>query len=262
MAYVGIPIAILTMFVAQRIERRLGPAAAGWFAALPIAFAVAAATIAATSSANDASEVALSAAGHIGPMSAYAVAFVWGTTRWGAVRGFCGAVVVYAFASIAIIPLSGVVRICVGIVALVLATAYMRRLPRAVRVGEPASKAQQLLSLSSAGLVVAVITIANAFAGPALAGTLGAFPTMSTTVALFLAHRVGVRNANSVMGGLVRSLPVYLAYCLSFAYLVTHLALTWSVVLATAVALLAAMATWRRVERRDISDNGVLYSEP
>ena len=85
---------------------------------------------------------------------------------------------------------------------------------------------------------------------------------MSTTIALFIAHRSGVRNANSVMGGMVKSLPIYLTYCLVFALLILHTTVVWAVAGATALALVAAMLTWTRVERADITENGVLYAEP
>ena len=75
MELVIIGIAVLTMFVAQRVEHRLGAAAAGWFATLPIAFAVAAVSIAIVNSPADAATAAFSAAGHIAPMITYAVTF-------------------------------------------------------------------------------------------------------------------------------------------------------------------------------------------
>jgi hypothetical protein len=61
---------------------------------------------------------------------------------------------------------------------------------------------------------------------------------------------------------MVKSLPIYLTYCLVFALLILHTTVWWAVVGATALALVAAMLTWTRVEREDITDNGVLYAEP
>jgi hypothetical protein len=57
--------------------------------------------------------------------------------------------------------------------------------------------------------VAAFITVADQCSGLGFAGGIGAFPTMSTTMAPFIAHRSGVRNANSVMGGMVKSFPIY-----------------------------------------------------
>ncbi len=261
MAYLGVPIAVLTMFLAQRLEPRLGAAAAGWFAALPIAFAVAGATIAVTEGRSDASLVALSAVGHAGPMIAYGVAFVWATARLGAVRGFALAAGVYVAASIAVLPIPGTVRIGIGVVAIMIGTVFMSRQPRATHSGEAATTTQQILSLASAALVVALITVANQYSGPDLAGAVGAFPTMTTTIALFLAYRAGVRNAGSAMSGMVKSLPIYVTFCLAFAYLITQTTTLRATAGATGLALLAAMLTWRKVERAVLGEDGVLIAE-
>jgi uncharacterized membrane protein (GlpM family) len=226
------------MFLAQRLEMRLGPAAAGWFAALPIAFGVATATIALTSSAENAALVSLSAVGHVGPMVAYAIA------------------------SILVIPVPEIARVTLGVLAIALGTWFMSRQPRATHIAQAASTTQQMLSLASAGVVVGLITVADNVSGPDLAGALGAFPTMSTTIALFIAYRSGVRNANSVMRGLMKSLPIYVTYSLVFALLILNSSALWAIVGSVVLSLIVAMVTWRKVERTDITENGVLYSEP
>lgn len=250
------------MFLAQRLEMRLGPAAAGWFAALPIAFGVATATIALTSSAENAALVSLSAVGHVGPMVAYAVAFVLLTKRYGAWRGFALATLVYAITSILVIPVPEIARVTLGVLAIALGTWFMSRQPRATHIAQAASTTQQMLSLASAGVVVGLITVADNVSGPDLAGALGAFPTMSTTIALFIAYRSGVRNANSVMRGLMKSLPIYVTYSLVFALLILNSSALWAIVGSVVLSLIVAMVTWRKVERTDITENGVLYSEP
>lgn len=262
MDYIGVPIAVAMMFLAQRMELRLGAAAAGWFAALPIAFAVAGASIAVTEGPVDASLVALSAVGHVGPMMAYAVAVVLATRRLGAVRGFGLAALVYVAASVLVVPISESVLIGVGVIAIVLATRFMSRQPRALHTGETATTTQQVLSLLSAAVVVALITWTNQRSGPGLAGAFGSFPTMSTTIALFIAHRSGVNNAASVMSGLVKSIPIYVTFCLGFALLITQTTTLLAVTGATCVALLSASITWRNVPRPDLTENGVLFAEP
>ena len=253
--YIGIPIAVLTMLLAQRIEVRVGAAAAGWVAALPIAFGVASAAIAVTQNHADASLIALSAAGHVAPMVAYAIAFVWLTTRLGAVLGFLLAIVVYVTASVAVIPANDVARITIGVLAIVVGGLYVARQPRAFPTGKVPTHTQRLLSLGSAVLVVVFITVTNQYFGPGLAGAIGAFPTMSTTIALFITHRSGLRNANSVMGGMVKSLPIYLTYCLAFALLIPITTVWWAVAGASVLALLSATLTWTRVELADITVN-------
>jgi len=259
--YLGVPIAVLTMYLAQRLELRLGAAAAGWFAALPIAFAVAGATVAVTGSATDASLLALSAVGHAAPMIAYAVAFLWATVRLGIVRGFVVAVVVYVVASTAVVPVPEPVRIAAGLIAICLGTLAMSRRPPMAPTAAAATRAQRALSLASAALVVALITQANNISGPDLAGAVGAFPTMTTTIALFLAYRAGAGNAGAVMSGMIKSLPIYVAFCLAFAVLVLRTTPVWAVAGATGIALLAAVLTWRTIERSDPVESRVLVAQ-
>ena len=262
MEFIGVPFAVLMMFFAQKLEQRMGAAAAGWFAALPIAFGVAAAAIAINGNASEASEAALSAAGHTGPMIAYAVGFVAFAARLGAVRGILLAAPIYLIASMLLRPAP--VGICVigGIIAIGAGTYFMSRKPRPVRSGGTSSTAQQVLSLTSAAVAVALITAANQVGGPTVAGAVGAFPVMTTTMALFIAHRSGSRYATFVMQGLVRSLPIYMTYCLVFAYSVTHIGLLWASAAATALALIAAALTWSRVAQVDCREDVTVYSEP
>ena len=262
MEFVGVPIAIAVMLLAQTVERRVGAAAAGWFAALPIAFGVAAAAIAVTDTAADASSAALSAAGHTGPMVVYAVAFVAIGSRLGAVRGFLLAAPVYIAASLLLRPLPATACVVIGLLAIAAGTFHLTRQPRPVRSGVPSSALQQVLSLASAGAVVALISVANQLAGPVVAGAVGAFPVMTTTMALFLAYRSGSSYAVYVMHGLVRSLPVYATYCLAFSLAVTRMDLVWAVALSTGAALIVAAVTWRTVAQAEFGDDVTVLAEP
>lgn len=257
------PIAVITMFFAQKLEQRMGAAAAGWFAALPIAFGVAAATIAVTGSTSDAYQSTLSAAGHTGPMIAYAVAFVALTAHLGAVQGFLLAAPIYVLASLLFRPVPEDARVVIGILAIGTGALYMSRQPRPVgRSGQASTTTQQVLSLTSAGVAVALISAANQLAGPNVAGAVGAFPVMTTTMALFIAHRSGARFAGFVMQGLVKSLPIYMTYCLVFMVTITRVGVLWAVVTSTALALVVAALTWSRVAQAEISDHLAVYAEP
>ena len=247
MELVIIGIAVLTMFVAQRVEHRLGAAAAGWFATLPIAFAVAAVSIAIVNSPVDAATAAFSAAGHIAPMITYAVTFTITAPRWGAIRGFIAATVAYVTASLLLIPLPSVGRIVLGIIAIAVGSVFMGRRPAPSEPLQAASPTQQRLSLVSGAVVVAGISLANKLAGPELAGAVAAYPVMTTTLALFIAHRSGPVQATEALRGLVGSVPIYLVYCLAFAVTVTRTPPLVAMLLATIAALATAAVTWRRV---------------
>ena len=65
MVLVPLLIAPVVMAAAFLIERRLGPSAAGWVAALPVAFAVAVVALSVDTTAHVAAAMALSAAAHV-----------------------------------------------------------------------------------------------------------------------------------------------------------------------------------------------------
>ena len=245
MSCIGIPIAVLIMFVAQRVERHLGAAAAGWVAALPISFGVASAALAVTGRRADASLIAISAAGHLAAQIDYAIAFVWVSARRGVLQALAAGILVYAAASIVLLPTPYVVRIALGVGLWVIGIRFMVHQPPATKVANGQSTAKQILSLASAAFVVAFITIANHYVGPAVTGAIGAFPTMSTTIALFVARRSNVTNANSVMNGLVRSLPCYVTYCVTFAVVIMLAPVLIAVLVAGSLALFAARISWR-----------------
>ncbi|MFM6974029.1 MAG: hypothetical protein ACKOXM_02655 [Agromyces sp.] len=262
MNYVGIPIAMLVMYVAQNIEARLGVAAAGWFAALPISFAVATASIAITNGEVNAAAVAVSAVGHVGPMIAYGMVFVNAAPRWGMLRGFAISAASYALISFCIAGLHPFVNVGIGILALAIGNWYQSRRPAAPLPSRAATRLQRWLSLLSAGAVVAILTVTNQYFGAALAGALGAFPVMSTTIAFAAAPREGAAHAVTVMAGVARSLPIYLTYGVVFAVAVTLASLPWAVVLAVVSALGIAALTRKRPARRELSEDDLITSEP
>lgn len=116
--------------------------------------------------------------------------------------------------------------------------------------------------MTTTALVVGLITMADQYSGPDLAGAVGSFPTMTTTIALFLAYRSGVHNAGSVMSGMVKSLPIYVTFCLAFASLIMRTTTLWATAGATGLALLAATLTWRTVERLGETADDVLVATP
>ena len=75
------------MAVATLIERRLGAAAAGWVAALPVSFAVAVVAVTLDAGAGTASAMALSAAAHVPAQIVFAVTFACVLAHRGLIAG-------------------------------------------------------------------------------------------------------------------------------------------------------------------------------
>ena len=175
------------------------------------------------------------------------MAFVWFSSRTNIFATLGLAILTYAVISLGLVPIPYLARIALGIVMMVVGAYFMSKQPRPAPSNQKHSAAQRVISLTSAALVVTIITVANHFAGPVIAGALGAFPTMSTTIALFVARRSNLRSASGVMKGLVLSLPCYLTYCVVFAASITRTSVILSVVGAAVTAFLVAGATWRGV---------------
>jgi hypothetical protein len=74
MVVVSLLLAPAVVAAAAVIERRLGPSAAGWLAALPIAFSVAVVAVAVDAGTESATALALSAATHVPAQVAFGVA--------------------------------------------------------------------------------------------------------------------------------------------------------------------------------------------
>jgi hypothetical protein len=184
------------MLLLSLIERRFGPAAAGWLAAAPITLAIAVL--------GTGPEVAASAAAHVPAQVAFAV--VLGRRN---LLLAIGAYVVVSF-----IPYGVVLAVPALIVG-------MRALPEPAT--EPPEPAGVVLRAVVATLVVAAILTAARVSGPGLAGAIAAFPALSTVLALTSdpAHTLrGLLNGlagyfafAATVGFLVPSVPVGLAAC-------------------------------------------------
>jgi hypothetical protein len=72
---VSLLLAPAVLIAAAIIERRLGPSAAGWVAALPIAFSVAVVAVALDAGTGSAAALALSAATYVPAQVAFGIAF-------------------------------------------------------------------------------------------------------------------------------------------------------------------------------------------
>ncbi|MEU4780773.1 hypothetical protein [Micromonospora sp. NPDC023633] len=59
--------------------------------------------------------------------------------------------------------------------------------------------------------------LSRRLAGPDIAGGIAAFPTMCTTLTVVAVARDGAAAGVHALGGLVRSLPCYFAFCLVVA---------------------------------------------
>jgi len=244
MIFVSLLIAPLVTAAAAVIERRLGPAAAGWVAALPIAFAVAVVTVSLDAGSGSASSMALSAATHVPAQVLFGLVFAGALMRRGLVVGVAAGSAAYVGGSALVADAPAVLVVAGAIPFLALA-------PRLMVSGRPRSASPRrwsatALTCVAASAIVGAAVVTSRLAGPEAAGAVAAFPTMCTTLALTVVARDGRLAGAHALTGLVRSLPGYLTFCVVVAFLAPTTGAA-AVVLGLLACLAVAGATWRGV---------------
>jgi hypothetical protein len=241
---VSLLVAAVVMAAAALIEPRLGPAAAGWVAALPVSFAVAVLAVMLDSGTGPASAMALSAATHVPAQAVFGVVFATVLTRRGLLPGAAAGALAYGACSIALadVPASLAVTSALPLVAFA---------PRLMAGGRPRAGAPRrwratALMCAAAPALVGAAVLTSRFAGPEAAGAVAAFPTVSTTLAIAVVTRDGPPAGAHALTGLVRSLPSYLVFCVVAAFAMPSAGLA-AVALGLLACLASARATWRGV---------------
>jgi hypothetical protein len=235
------------MLLATAAEGRLGPAAGGWIAGLPIAFAVTLFAVARTTGAMTASRVAASAAGHVPAQVAFGLIFGAALVRWGLATAGIAGVLGYVTASVALTQMPHYAAIMLGVAALAAGAVLIPRQPSRTR--RPRKPATTIVICLSAAVAVLGATLASQAAGPALGGAVAAFPTTSATLAVSIAVQGKRNDAANVAFGLISSLPCFLVFALVVAAAAQHLRLC-SFPIAATIALAAAALTWRNMNSR------------
>ena len=215
MVVVPLLLAPLLMAVATVLERRIGPAVAGWVGAAPVIIVIALFAVSADLGPGAAALLAGGAAEHVVAQVAYAAAFALLVRRLGTVVGLSAGVGAFV------------------LVSLVLALLPQGRIPAAAAV------AAGVVALVAVGVVVTVAHLA----GPGAAGLVSAFPTFSTALALLVARDLGTPGVAAVLTGTVRALPAYLVFCVT----VWLAAPAMGIGAAVALGLTACLATSRLV---------------
>jgi hypothetical protein len=245
-AVVVIPVLLApaVMAAAALVERRLGPSAAGWVGALPVAFAVAVVAVAVDSSPDTAAAMALSAAVHVPAQVALGLVFAHVLHRHGLLRGAVCGVLTYLTGALLIEHVHAALAVVVAVVVLWSAPRVMPSTP--LRASSPRSTSTSVATCAGAAVIVAAAVLSSRLAGPALAGAVAAFPTMCTMLTIVAATRDGAPAGVHTLAGLVRSLPCYLAFCITVALTTPVIGLA-SVSLGLVACLAAAVLTWKRV---------------
>jgi hypothetical protein len=237
-------IAPVVTTAALSIERRLGPSAAGWVAALPVSFAVAVVAVSLDAGTATASTMALSAATHVPAQLMFGIVFAAVLTRRGLGLGAIAGVFAYVGGSLVLGGAPAALVVVSAIPVLALAPRLMPNAPP--RLGSPRRWQTTALTCASGSFIVAATVVTSRLAGPEAAGAVLAFPTMSALLAITVVIRDGPMAGAHALTGLVRSLPCYLAFGLVVTVAAPSIGLA-AIALGLAACVGAARATWRGV---------------
>ena len=151
------------MAAAVLIERRLGPSAAGWVAALPVSFAVAVVAVTLDAGTGTASALALSAATHVPAQVMFGIVFAAVLTRRGLAHGTVAGAFAYVGASIV---LGGAPVALVAVSAIPVLALAPRLMPDPrPRLGLPRRWQTTALTCASASFIVGVTAVTSRLAG-------------------------------------------------------------------------------------------------
>jgi hypothetical protein len=252
------------MLVATAVERRFGATVAGAVASAPLALAIVILTVGVDLGAEASATLAATAAAHVVAQIAFAAAFAFVVAR-GSVpsaaprdsltaraggAGVVAGIAAFVAVSLAVEFVPAPLAIAAAVPALLVAPRFMRH--HDVAAGNAPTALTTAVGAGAAVLLVGTSLTTAELAGPVAAGTIGAFPAVSTALALVLAHSRGGHTAANSLRGLVGGLRGYAAFCL----LVAAAAPQIGVVLAVALGL-AACAAQSFLPRNSVRPGGL-----
>lgn len=239
------PLVLAVAMLAQRVG---GAAAAGLVASLPLQAAVGALGVASGSGDRAVAQFAIAAATFLPAQIAYGLAFTLGM-RLGGFRPALGAgVAAYSAAVVAIGEVPSRVSIVVGVVAVALAQRFVASPSSAS--SEPAAARNDVVVVALGTLGVLAVVVLVQVAGPAAGAFMAALPVVTPLLAFFLARAHGREAGSATMAGMVRGLPMSLAFVASLAFLSEALGTTIAVAVGLSLSLGVAGALWQRSKPR------------
>jgi hypothetical protein len=252
MVFVPLLAAPTLMLAATAAERRFGPAVAGAMAAMPVALSIIVLAVGAELGRDAGATLAAGAAAHVTAQVAFALVFAAVLTRRGPALGLLAGASAFVAISLLVAPIPPLLAILAGVPALLLGSARIKGSDPSTRRSyeNPCSERNRIVEgsdplVSGLGAVAAFVMVGASLvtadlAGPGAAGTIGAFPALSTALALVLARSRGVEAAAGALRGLVGGLRAYLVFCVTVAVV----APAFGVIVAVPLALAGCAAAY------------------
>jgi uncharacterized membrane protein (GlpM family) len=229
------------MVVASLCERRWGAQAAGLVAAAPVTVLVGVVLVSFDLGPQAARALALSTSGQVLAIVAMALVFFHAATRRGPLRGLVlatGTYIAFAWLTTYLTP---TIAIVLGMLAAIAGRSQLG--PADADSSGPAAGALSDSLVIAVRAAVALAAASGIFAtshvfGPSIGGAVGSFPIFSATLACLIASTRGLPGLRNVLRGLVRALPAYLAFGLTYWMTAPTVGLVGGLVAATVTCCL------------------------
>jgi len=252
---IGMVAASALIGVASWIGKRWGPAAGGWFVALPLISGPVVLTFALERGAQFARQACLGSMLATISLSAFALSYAWCARRAG---WLVSAIVACALFLASTWALQFVRAPSIGwtfvLACIVLAVAlYAMPAGTTRRLNAPSPWWDVPLRMTVAAALVLTLSSASTTFGPRVSGLLTPFPIISTILVSFTHHSEGAAAASQFLRGLLKGLFSFAVFVLVVALAVT----SWSIAATFAVATIVTVAfhtgVWKWVQHRPLA---------
>lgn len=242
----------LLMVVVSLFERRWGPTMAGIVAAAPLTALIGLLLVHSDLGASASHEMALRMGGFVPAQVGIAFVVVALVARIGFPAALVVGLLAYGVLAAASARLPVELAIAVSIALLVVGQRLVRT-PDQTNEGDPETPTgawiigvRALVSLATA---VGLLVVANQF-GPAAGGAVGAFPIFTVALCCFIYAAFGAHGVTQVLSGMVRGLPPYFAFVLTYGVTGPHAGAVGAVGAGTLVCTCFYLSSaWRSTAR-------------
>lgn len=252
---IGMVAASALIGVASWIGRRWGPAAGGWFVALPLISGPVVLTFALERGPQFARQACLGSMLATISLSAFALSYAWCARRIGWLGSVLVACVLYLASTWALQlfsapPFGSTFALACGVLAVAL---YAMPEGTTLVSDAPAPWWDIPLRMTMAGALVLALSSTSLVFGPRVSGLLTPFPITSSILVSFTHHNEGAAAASQFLRGLLKGLFSFAVFVLVVGLAVTSWSIATTFSVATIVTLAFHTGIWRWVQHRQLA---------
>jgi hypothetical protein len=252
---IGMVAASALIGVASWIGKRWGPAAGGWFVALPLVSGPVVLTFALERGPQFARQACLGSMLATISLSAFALSYAWLARRAEWLASAVLACVLFLASTWALDlihapSLGSTFALACGVLA---AALYAMPEGTTRRSSAPTAWWDIPLRMTVAALLVLALSSASSMFGPRVSGLLTPFPIISTILVSFTHNNEGAAAASQFLRGLLKGLFSFAVFVLVVGLAVTSWSIAATFAVATVVTLVFHTGVWRWVQHHQLA---------